>query len=167
MGKIEIIDDCLSPAKYIYLTYNGKNPYGVAQKIGGMLSIFFKVSGSGWGEPEFKWDVVGDNNGFFLRWWVEKKFSMFSTAYFNMKVQGEAKKSDNTGYFNLEVYGILKTTFKYSSPITKAFWFLYSHLFYHRARRRFIEICRDFTLDFRNEMKEHYNLEISQEFGER
>ena len=59
MPKIVIKEDCLAPARFVYLEYTGKNPFGVASKIAEMLLPYFGVSSSGVSETDFRWDSSG------------------------------------------------------------------------------------------------------------
>ena len=56
MGKIRIVDDCLAPARFMYLDYSGPDPFGVAKNIADNLTTYFRVSSSGISETVFNWD---------------------------------------------------------------------------------------------------------------
>lgn len=157
MGKLVIVDDCLSPARFIYLNYNGPDPYGVAKKISGSLQQFFAVSSAGVSETRFNWDNSGDPVTFYFTWWVKKSFG-FSGMRIGIKVQGAKGKIDNVGNFTLELKGEITTKFEYSTSLLKPIWWIYSYLFYDRRRRNYIEMCRDYAERFRKEIMEHYNL---------
>jgi len=165
MAKLQIMDDCLAPDRYVYLTYSGPDPWGVAKKISESLKGFFHVSTSGTNHERLNWDISGDPINFWSRWWVKKNMSMFSRAWFYIWVQGTKSKTDNTGQFTLRLHGELKTNVGGPSILLKPFWVTYSYLFYNRVRRRFIERCNDMLLNFRNDIKEHYNLRMTSVTG--
>jgi hypothetical protein len=157
MGKIVIVDDCLAPARFIYLDYSGPDPYGVAKKIAGMLQPFFSVSSAGVSETDFKWDNSGDPITFFFSWWVQKSFGR-STMWVRIKVQGTKGKTKNVGNFTMELKGEIKTAFSYSTSLLKPIWWIYSYLFYNRRKRNYVEICRDYLERLRREIADHYNM---------
>ena len=161
MGKLEIRDDCLVPDQYIYLTYTGPDPWGVVKRITDSLKGFFHVSSSKKNHERINWDTTGDPILYWSIWWVKKPFSGYSTARFRIWVQGTKSKVDNTGQFTLRLNADLHTTISGPSFLLKPFWLTYSFLFYNRARRRFVDNCRNYVLNFRNEIKEHYNLGVT------
>ncbi|MBL7160562.1 MAG: hypothetical protein ISS93_01785 [Candidatus Aenigmarchaeota archaeon] len=158
MGKLVIQDECLAPEKYVYLTYSGPDPWGVVKKIADSLKGFFHVSSSGVCHARLNWDIASDPIAFWSLWWVKRKMSGNSTAVVYIWVQGTKSKTDNTGQFTLRLHSELRTRASGPSIILKPFWLTYSYLFYDRVRRRYIETCRNLVLNFRNEIKEHYNL---------
>ncbi|MBU0898886.1 MAG: hypothetical protein KKB03_03065 [Nanoarchaeota archaeon] len=167
MGKVEIVDDCLSPARYINLSYSGPNPYEVSKKIASTLQPFFHISGSGTGETLFNWDNSGDPHTFFFKWWVKKTFSGFTTMWFHIKTKGSVSPETNDGEFIMSIQAIIKTTFSGYSLLFRPLWYIYSLMFYNKRRRQYLEMCNNFALSFRNEMKEHFNLDIGIERPER
>ena len=168
MGKITIVDECLAPEKYIYLRYSGKNPWGVAHKISGLIKPFFHVSSSGTNQTRINWDVTDDPIGFYSIWWVKRSLSRWSGWRIHIKVQGKKSKTTNEGEFTLQLNGEITTRFSGWGFILKPAWLLYSYIFYNRVRRKYIESCRNMIFGFYNELKEHYNLEktnIPSEYG--
>ena len=99
MAKLTIKDDCLAPERFIYLDYSGPNPFGMAKKIAGMLGKYFHVSTSGISEYDFRWDRMGDPYGFFVRWWVKKAMSNYTTAWYYIQVQGQQYRETKEGSF--------------------------------------------------------------------
>ena len=160
MTKMEIVDDCLSPTQFVYLTYNGANPYKVYTKITSMMQQFFEISSSGVFEDRFHWDIVGSNIDFFMRMKARRDFGKFTNMFVHMNIRGSRKKDANTGTFTLRVNSYLETNFEYRNPISKTLWYLYSYIFYNKRRRGHLEFCRNTTNDFINEIKEHFNLRI-------
>jgi hypothetical protein len=161
MGKLVIKDDCLAPARYIYLEYSGKDPYGVSKKITSTLMQFFHVSASKVCEEDFRWDVSRDPIGFFAKWWVRKELSNYSEAFFRIKFQGAKTKQTNEGNFTMQLQGALNTSFKYSTPLLKSLWWIYSYFFYNKVRRRYVRMCGDLLYSLRDEIKEHFDLEVA------
>ena len=45
--------------------------------------------------------------------------------------------------------------------VLKPVWVMYSYLFYNRMRRKYIEMCRNYVYNFRNQIKEHFNVEAT------
>ncbi len=158
MARLEISDDCLSPEKYTYLTYSGPDPWGVVKKVTDSLKPYFHVSSSKVAHERLNWDISSDPINFWSLWWVKKSFSRYTNIRIYIWIQGTKNKTDNNGQFTMRLHGELLTNVSGPRLILKPFWLMYSYLFYNRARRRYIEICRDLLLNFRNEIKEHYNL---------
>jgi hypothetical protein len=158
MGKITIIDDCLDPARFIYMDYSGADPYGVVKKISSSLSGFFKVSSAGVSETDFKWDNTGDPISFYTSWWVQKPFSKYSRMWVTIKVLGEKGEHKNVGNFTLEMRAEIKTSFSFSTSLLKPIIWMYSYVFYNRRRRNYISMCKDFVYGFKDEISEHFNL---------
>ena len=161
MGKLMVQDDCLVPEKYVWLTYSGPDPWGVVKRITDSIRGFFHVSASGTSHERLNWDMAGDPILFWSRWWVKKTMSKYTYAVIWVWVQGTKSKVENTGQFTLRLNGELITELTGPAIFLKPFWLTYSYLFYDRARRRFLERCRDLTLNFRNQIKEHYNMGIT------
>ena len=168
MGRIDIVDECLAPEKYIYLRYTGKNPWGVAHKISGLIKPFFHVSSSGTNNTRINWDSSGDPIAFYSIWWVKRNFSRWTKMTVYIKVQGKKSKTTNEGDFVMQLNADIQTAFHGWGFMLKPVWLVYSYIFYNRARRRFLESCRNITLGFRNEVKEHFNLKahkVPTEYG--
>lgn len=161
MAKLEIKDDCLTPDRHIFLRYNGPDPWGVVGKISGMIKPFFHVSTSSTNNDRLNWDVSGDPIQFYSTWWVKKSMSAYSKAKFYIKAQGEKSKTDNTGWFVMQMYADLETTFTGPGVVLKPMWLMYSYLFYNKVRRNYLDSCRNYAYNFRNEIKKHFNLEIT------
>ncbi|MCK4714928.1 MAG: hypothetical protein KAT35_05090 [Candidatus Aenigmarchaeota archaeon] len=169
MGEIKIIEDCNAPARFIYLTYSGKNPFDCASKIAGMLQPFFKVSSAGISETDFRWDKTGDPITFYFTWWVEKAGtespSKMTKMRFNIKVQGSQTKETKEGEFTLQLDGRLMTAFSYNNPFLKGLFWMYDYLFYNKRRAQSLKICEELNNEFRDEIKEHFNLAIIDKGG--
>ncbi|MBI4175789.1 MAG: hypothetical protein HY518_01170 [Candidatus Aenigmarchaeota archaeon] len=165
MGKIEIREDCLAPERFIYLSYEGPDPWGVAKNITATIRPFFHVSASGTSQTKLYWDVVGDPIKFYSTWWVKKALSAYTFFRVDIKVQGDKSKTGNKGRFTLQLSGDLNTNFGGWGIFVKPVWLMYSYLFYSRVRRKFIMQCSDYITGFRNEIKEHFNLKAAQKIG--
>ena len=163
MGKVVVRDDCLAPDRYIRLKYEGSNPWGVAEKIADLIRPFFHVSSSGTNNVRLNRDISGDPITIYSRWWVDKKFSRFSKMKLLMKLQGEKFKKTNTGSFSFVMHARVVTEFSGWRVFVKPIWHIYSYLFYNRARRGFVAHCRNYIVNFRNELKKHFNLETTAE----
>ena len=160
MTKMEIVDDCLSPTQFIYLTYTGANPYKVYTKISGMMQQFFEISSAGVFEDRFNWDIFGKEIDFFMKMKVRRDFGRFTNMYVHMNILGKRRKDSNVGDFTLRVNSYLETNFTFNNPISRTLWYLYGYIFYNKRRRGYLEFCRNTTNDFINEIKEHFNLRI-------
>lgn len=158
MAKIEVIDECMGPDKYARLDYSGPDPWGVVKKIDGLAKPFFHVSSIGFNNYKVKWDVVGDNIEFYSQWWVKRDFSRFSDMYIDIKVQGFKNKKTNAGKFSLLMWAQVQTGVSGMGLFLKPFWVVYSYLFYNKLRRKFIQVCNSRVLQFKNELKEHFNI---------
>jgi hypothetical protein len=159
MAKIEVMDECLTPEKYTYVRYTGKNPWTVAEKITEKIRPFFHVSASGTNNIRLNWDITGDVRTFFSLWWVKKDFSRFTTMKVDLKLQGEQHKDTKMGKFSLQFSGTLTTKFEVWWPLLRTAWYLYSYLFYNRVRRQYIMKCQSMIYNFKNEIKSEFGLE--------
>jgi hypothetical protein len=159
MVKIEVFDDCLAPARFIFLDYKGKAPFDVYQKVSGMLQGFFEVSSSGTGETDFRWDNAGPNDEFYARWWVQKKMAKSTTMWVHIMVQGEKNRETNEGHFSMRLHAENRTSMTSSNPFFRALWWTYMYLFYNSRRRDYLKQCNDLLYEFRDTLKEHYNLQ--------
>ncbi|MBU0530531.1 MAG: hypothetical protein KKC05_02555, partial [Nanoarchaeota archaeon] len=119
---------------------------------------FFHVSSSGTNNTKFLIDDVGDPIKFYSTWWVKIGLSNYSNIVINIKTQGSQTKRDGTGEFYLELHGDLETNFKGANVLLKPFWLMYSYLFYDRVRRSYLDKCRNQIMNFRNTIKEYYNI---------
>lgn len=158
MGTLVIVDDCLAPARFIYLDYSGPDPFGVSKKVTGMLQRFFGVSSAGVSETNFNWDNSGDPITFYFTWWIQKSFGSFSTMRIDIKVQGAKGKTKNVGNFTMELSGQINSRFKYSTSLLKPLWWIYTYIFYNRRRKNYVDMCRDYLERFRREVAGHFNL---------
>ena len=156
--KITIIDDCLMPDRFMWLNYTGHNPWGVAKHISATTKSFFHVSSSGTSNTRINWDVVGENINFFSTWWVKKKMSAFTEMQINLKVIGKKSKATNQGNFTFQISAQLRTGFEGWIYWAKPLWYIYSYLFYHRQRRNMIERCRNSVVNYREDIKKHFNM---------
>ena len=160
--KVLIIDDCLTPDRYVWLHYTGHNPWGVAKHITNRIRPFFHVSASGTNNGRINWDVVGENINFYSIWWVKKGLTGHTTMWIDIKVIGKKSKATNQGNFTLQMNARLETKFGGWSFWLKPLWLMYSYLFYHRVRRKMLERCRNNVYNFREEIKKHYNLQTAE-----
>jgi hypothetical protein len=163
LGKVEIVDDCLAPERYIHIKYSGPDPWGVVKKVSGLIRPYFHVSASGTSHYRLNWDRSDPENiDFFSQWWVKRDFSRYSAMVIQLKAQGKFNKASNEGEFYLQFHGDVLTEFKGWNLFVKPVWLMYSYLFYNKARRQFIDKCRESVLGFRNEIKEHFNIEATE-----
>ena len=156
--KIRIIDDCLTPDRFVWLNYKGHNPWGAAKHISNYIREFFHVSASGTNNQRINWDVVGENISFYSVWWVRKAFTDYTTMFDDMKVIGKKSKATNDGEFTLQMNARLETSFEGWIHWVKPLYLIYSYLFYYRVRRKMIERCRNNVYNFREEIKKHFNM---------
>jgi hypothetical protein len=159
MGKIVIVDDCLAPARFVYLDYSGPDPFGVSNKVKGMLNRFFSVSTAGISETNFNWSAEGDPIGFYFTWWVQKPFGR-SIMRIDIKVQGSKGKIKNVGNFTMELKGEITSRFGYATSFLKPLWWIYTYTFYNRRRRNYVDMCKDYIMGFRAEIAKHYNIKM-------
>ncbi len=162
MATITIRDDCLTPDRFIRISYSGPNPWGVQEFLAANLKEYFHVSTSKVNNYRINWDITGDPISFYSRWWVRKATGRFSQMYFNFKIVGTKGKVKNEGKFSLSFHARVITNFNAWSPLLQPLWTLYGYLFYNRVRRKNIEICRNYLMNFRNMIKEHFNVETTE-----
>lgn len=161
MAKIEIWDDCLEPEKYVNLSYRGPNPWGVAKQITERIRPFFHVSASGTSNTRLNWDISGDPITFYSTWWVRRNLSNFTTARFFFKIIGSKSKTKDEGEFFLQINAQLETSVEGWKVLLWPFWLTYSYLFYNRLRRNYLKMCQTMAYNFRNELKEFFDLETT------
>jgi len=158
MGKLEIQDDCSEHDRFLRIDYSGPNPLSVVKRISSSIKPFFHVSSSGTAQTKYLIDNSGDPVKFFSTWWVKINVSAYTKLWIEIKVQGEESKRNQTGSFSFQIWGFVKTSFSGRNFFLKPFWLLYSYIFYDRQRRKYIEKCRNVMLNFRQSIKEHYNI---------
>lgn len=162
MAKIEIQDECLSPNIYIWFDYKGPNPWSVAKKIADSARMFFHLGASQFYHDRLNWDISGDPITFYSMWKFEKDFSAHVKQWVYLRVQGEKSKADGSGKFTMRMNSILCTTFEGWGIFLKPLYYIYSYLFFNRIKRKFIESCRQETIGFKNEIKEHFNVRVTE-----
>lgn len=162
MAVIKITDDCLAPEEFIYFDYSGPNPWGVAKKINESARGFFHLGASDFYFDRVNWDITGDPVTFWALWRIRKDVSRYSRIWIYIRVQGEKSKTGNTGKFTMRMNAEVLTEFEGWSIVLKPFYYIYAYLFYNRVRRKFIERCRSMVLGFRNEIKKHYNVQVTE-----
>jgi hypothetical protein len=162
MAKMVIRDDCFSPDRYIRIKYSGPNPWGISEFLASNLKQLFHVSSSKVSNYRINWDISGDPISFYSRWWVRKEIGRWTKMRFMIKFRGEKSKSDNTGKFSMTYHARVITEVGGWGPLMKTVWTLYSYLFYNRIRRKYIEQCRNYMLNLRNMIKEHFNIETTE-----
>lgn len=156
--KLVIVDECLAPEKFAYLIYKGPDAWGVANAISSSLKSFFHVSTSGVANTRLNWDVSGNPITFYSTWWVKKDASAYSRFWWYFNVIGHKDKSTGEGEFKLRIHGEVKTEFSGWGLFLKPVWYLYSYLIYDRLRQKYIHRCRSTIEQFRNIVKEKFNL---------
>ena len=161
MATLNITDDCLHPDRYIHLVYSGPDPWAVVKKISDSIKGFFHVSTSGTNNDRLNWDISGNDIQFFSTWWIKKPVAEGTVIKVIIKVQGYKSKADNVGQFSMQLSGDVIKVFKGPRIFLKPLWYTYSYLFYNNVRRRQIERCTDMLQNFRNHIKEHYNLRMT------
>lgn len=161
MAKIEIMDNCLAPEKDIFVKYEGPNPWDIAKKISSLQRPFFHVSSTNAGWTRLNWDRSGENIDFFSLWWVKKPVSGYTYMRFDIKVQGSQNKSTNEGHFNLTWTANMFTKFEGWGLFLKPLWYIYSYLYYDKVRKSALERCREYSLGFLNEIKEHFGMKTT------
>lgn len=158
MGKIVILDNCIAPERDVTLKYSGPNPWSVAKKIAGIQRPYFHVSATNAGWTRLNWDRSGEDIDFFSIWWVKKPVSDYTHMRFDIKIQGSENKSTKEGHFTILITANMHTKFTGWSIFLKPIWYLYSYLYYDKVRRSALERCRDYTLGFMNEIKDHFGM---------
>lgn len=158
MGKLVIIDECITPRKFMYLYYEGPDPVAYLKHMMDVCRFHFEVSTTKVWHDRFMWDYTSDPIHFYDIWTVHKDLSRFTTMHVHIRTMGYKSKTKNEGNFTMELNGWLEHKFEPSNWLLKYTWILYSHLFYNKWRRQHIAICRDLIERFAELMKERYNL---------
>ena len=170
MATIEVTDECLTPDKYTWVKYAGPDPWGVVRKITDSLKPSFHLSSSGRLFDRLNTDVTSDPATFYAEWRARRELSLWTYMWVFIKVQGKVSKATNKGEFWMRMSGELKTSIKtkgIAGFFLHSFWTIYSYLFYDHRRREMLEQCTNMMMQFRNDIKEHYNLGISHRPGGR
>jgi len=161
-GTVVIRDDCLPIGGSMYLLYKGPNPFSIASKLTGSFQPFFRISSAGWGEPDFRWDTSGEPITFFIKWWVKKGLSAYSTMRFNVIVQGDENSQTKQGRFTLEITPSVEHKFP-ENWFSKGIFWIYHYLFYNKVRQDYIKRCREITGAYRELLKGEFGLLQSEE----
>ncbi|MBL7206266.1 MAG: hypothetical protein ISS36_01565 [Candidatus Aenigmarchaeota archaeon] len=162
MAVIKIIDECLAPDKFIHFDYSGPDPWGVAKKISESARGFFHLGASAFYFDRINWDISGDPVSFWGLWKCEIPTSRWSTIWIYIRVQGDKGKTNNVGKFTMRMNAEIITQFEGWKLFLRPLYNLYSYLFYNKVKRRLLERCTGFVLGFRNEIKEHFNVQTTE-----
>lgn len=156
-GKLTVTDDCFVPGRSLKIIYRGPNPATVASKLTSTFQPFFRISSAGWGEPLFRWDTSGDPVGFFIKWWVKKSFSSYSTMWLYIQLQGDENTQTKQGKFTLEFMPALQTSMPENWLLRGLFMF-YNYLFYDKQRQDYIRECKNMALAYIEHIKSELGL---------
>ncbi len=157
-SKLTINDECLAPEKYVYVKYKGPDSWAVAEAIASSLKPYFHVSTSGLCETRLNWDLAGNPITWYNTWWVKKDVTKYTRLWFFILTQGHKDKATGEGEFTLRINGEVRTEFAGWGIFLKPVWYLYSYLIYDRLRQKQIQRCRSMIDQFRNLIKERFNL---------
>ncbi len=162
MGKIEIVDDCLYPRRYIILNYNGKNPFRLLKAVTSKIRPYFHLKPGQFSNYRINYDDAGEPAFFFLRWWVVREFSRWSRMHVEMKVNGEEFKTTKEGWFAFEIEASLITEFTGWGVFLKPIWYFYTYIFYNKLKREYLFKCRSMVMGFMDEIKKEFSLKTDQ-----
>jgi hypothetical protein len=163
-GTYEYTDDILAPMEEIEISYNGKNPFLICSISMKLMRDIMKISASNLREDDVRWDVLGDPKGFYAKWRADRKEDTWTKTYITMIAQGVLNK-ERTGTVVIRIRGKLTTKYKYSNPISKIIWRMYSYLFYYRQRRAYLDLSRDHIMQIRQEILSAYNILKEERWG--
>ncbi len=165
--KLIIQEDCFNFAgPEMYLKYKGKDPHLAYNKIRELFWTVFGVKETERvQERDYTWDKEGKKETFSVAWHITKDMDRLSYLYFkvNMKGFAEEAKDDKEGEVNVEIVGVLRTEYPQDNiwertifyEIARTFW---HKVFYQDRRDKYMDVCREISTRFRNELKAFFNL---------
>lgn len=160
MAKIEVVDDCLYPRRYVVLNYNGKNPWSLVKKVTEKVRPYFRLKPGEFSHYRLNWDDAGDPVFFFSRWWAVREFSRWSRMHVEFKINGEEYKTTKDGWFAFEVEASLLTEFHGWGLFLKPIWYFYTYIFYNKLKRNYLFQCRNMVNGFMDEIKKDFHLQV-------
>jgi len=164
MVKWTFEDDCLAPQGKIKIEYRGKNPFGIAQKAGGILRRIFEVEAKDFWERDFRWDSSSDPRSFFVRNYVNKGIDFRSSVLAEIIFQGtQPVDSNKEGALIISIGARLKTEYNLvgriqNLPFYRGLLRIYNFAFYNKVRRKYLVLCNDWLERVNREFRLALNL---------
>ncbi|MEM5793000.1 MAG: hypothetical protein QXY45_01400 [Candidatus Aenigmatarchaeota archaeon] len=165
--KLILHEDCFNFAgPEMYLKYKGPNPHLAYNKIRELFWTVFGVKESERvQEEEYVWDKQGKKETFSVKWHVTKDMDRLSYLYFVIKMKGFLEETQNgkEGEVNVDIIGVLRTEYPQDNIWERTIFYEMARVFWHKVfyqdkREKYVDICRDISNRFRNELKAFFNL---------
>lgn len=150
----------------MYFKYKGKDPQLAYNKIRELFWTVFGVKETERvQEVGYNWDKNGKRENFSVDWHVTKDMDRHSYLYFKIRMKGFAEegKDSKEGEVNVDIVAHSRTEYPQDNiwersifyEIARTFW---HKVFYQEKRDKYMDICREISTKFRNELKSFFNL---------
>jgi len=165
--KLILQENCFDFASpEMTLKYKGKDPQLAYNKIRESFWTVFGVKETERvQEMDYTWNKDGKRETFSVDWHITKDMDKNSYLYFKVRMKGfaEEAKDGKEGELNVEIAGVLRTEYPQDNiwersifyEIARTFW---HKVFYQEKRFDYMDICREISTNFRNELKSFFNL---------
>jgi len=144
LPKLSIIDDVLAPELKLGISYKGRYPFRVCERVANILKVSLKIETKNVYTDHLKWDVTGDPRGFYGIYRAKHENDRWSNTWVKAVIQGE-QGTDGNGWVKITLKAWVETEFEYSNFLQRSLWFLFNRLFYYEQRRYYMDEAKDFT----------------------
>lgn len=172
MADYVIQDDVLAPKGVITIEYYGPNPFAIYPRIPGLLQRLYEARGVHYYEDEFRWDIAGDPNVFFILCHLDKGLDKWTRGFVYLKIWGAQPVDPNTptGRLKIEINVIIRTEYPIVSGtldkkllgiphfIVMPFIILYHWFWYNNIRRQYMRRYKERTERLETELRRTLNL---------
>lgn len=152
MPKLTMVEDLFSPNESIVINFSGSNPFNACQLVKPLMERVMQVESKDTYERVFKWDITADPRSFYNFWTTNKEEDKWSKILVKVTIQGKQHTQTKKGNVRIEISGFLETSYEYSNPFQKWFWYLYNRMFYFKRRRQYMERGREYMFMIRDEI---------------
>jgi len=164
--KLLIHDYCLFPVPYATFNYAGPNPQNAYEYLKKVFITIFNVDEREIQEREFRWDRVGGEDVFHVRWEIIKDLDTFSFLHVVVALDGRAKPSKEVGKegtARVRIEGRIRTEYPQETIWQRSLLYEMFRVFYHKViydttRKRYIQECRAQLGRFSEELRGFFNL---------
>jgi hypothetical protein len=154
MAELKITTDVFAPEAVKVINITTDHPSKLLSYMPKLLQDIFRLGGSDVFEDQIKWDASETEKIYFWGAWRAKiGKDARSTAWFDIKVQGEQNVKDKFGKATIKITASLTSTWKFSSAIERAWSYFYLNYVYADRRRKYIEEVKRNVGTLENELR--------------
>ena len=164
--KLLIHDYCLFPLPYATFSYAGPNPQNSYEYIKKLFVSIFNVDEREIQEREFRWDRLGTEEVFHVKWEVVKDLDQFTFQHLAIGLDGVAKPSKEfgkEGSLKIRIEGRIRTEYPQETVWQRSLLYEMFRVFYHKVvyestRKRYIKECKATLGRFSEELRSFFNI---------